>query len=281
MFQAHSAKFTTLDILRLFCPSFGRFSYIQNLGTYLCQTYSCILSYIQNTWLIQAYLAPSHISSVSGTLFRYYSRAIYAYSENHLGRFRHRNLAYLGTYCLTHIQVYSQSYTYRSIFAHTWPYFRKFRHIQDTGITGSTNVTNTFFSSQVLLITVQIYLKHFFIFASKVYIQYFFLKDSILTITIAIIIIACHQCKHTIHLTHATHISTSPTQAHHSHYPHQHAIQERALPTLHSQASHPPHPRQRKYHAISQTLFIRKSILRILNSYQENSCGKGFQKICF
>ena len=183
--------------------------------------------------------------------------------------------------------IVSPIFRYIHKFTHNEAYLLTFEHISgNSGIfrilalPAQIMLTNTYSSSQVLLITVQIYLKHFFIFASKVYIHYFFLQDSISTITIAIII-ACHQCKHTIHLTHATHVSTPPTQAHHSRHPHQHAIQERALPTLRAQACYPPHPRQRKYHAISQTLFIQKSILRILNSYQENSCGKGFQKICF
>ena len=53
-------------------------------------------------------------------------------------------LAYLGTQCFTHIQVYSQSYilgyTYRGIFAHIRVYFSRFRHIQNPSITGPNSV---------------------------------------------------------------------------------------------------------------------------------------------
>ena len=136
-------------------------------------------------------------------------------------------------------------------------------------------LTNTYSSSQVLLITVQVYLKHFFIFVSKAFSlgQYFNDNNSNNNSMPSV------QTHHTPHprytRQHATHVSTPPNQ---------HATQERALPappTLYAQACHPHHPRQHKYYAISQTLFIQTSILKILNSYQENSCGKSFQKNCF
>ena len=83
--------------------------------------------------------------SVSGTLFRYYSRAIYAYSEPYLGRFRHiynfglfRHVmfhAYSGRFTKLHFD-----YTYRGIFAHIWVCFSRFRHIQDPCITGPNSV---------------------------------------------------------------------------------------------------------------------------------------------
>ena len=97
-------------------------------------------------------------------------------------------------------------------------------------------LTNTCSSSQVLLITVQIYLKHFFIFVSKVEIQYFYLDDSISMITTAIII-ACHTCKHALHLTHATHASTRHTLARHLS---KHTTLASTLPT---KARYPRHPR--------------------------------------
>ena len=145
-------------------------------------------------------------------------------------------------------------------------------------------LTNIYSSSQVLLITVQIYLKHFFIFVSKVFSsgQYFNDNNSHKN---SMAPVQTHHPPHPRYTRqHATHVSTTPTQAHYSRHPHQHATQERVLPappTLYAQACHQRHPRQRKYHAISQTLFIQTSIQRILNSYQENCCGKSFQKICF
>ena len=60
-----------------------------------------------------------------------------------------------------HIQVYSEGYTYRGILAHIRAYFRKFRHIQNSGITGLNNVNEYLLFKSGTSITVQIYLKHF------------------------------------------------------------------------------------------------------------------------
>ena len=59
MFQAYSAIFATLDILRHICPHLGIFWQIQAyLESCHSQTYLCILRHIQNSWFIQAYSEP-------------------------------------------------------------------------------------------------------------------------------------------------------------------------------------------------------------------------------
>ena len=108
-------------------------------------------------------------------------------------------------------------------------------------------LTNTCSSSQVLLLTVQIYLKHFFIFVSKADVQHFFLQNSISIITIALIV-TCHPCKHAIHLSHATHAGAPHALARHSRQPRQQTTHESALtmpPTLarctHKHVTHATH----------------------------------------
>ena len=125
-----------------------------------------------------------------------------------------------------HIQEFSQIYIYRGIFAHTGiQLYSGSRHYMFRKHKGTLTLQYRLFFQ----ITVQIYLQHFFIFASKVNIQYFFLPDNILIITITIAIaynssqhasytthastplrLACHTHKHA---TLATHGSTPPTSS--------------------------------------------------------------------
>ena len=131
MLQAYSVIFTTLDILRHICP--GTFGYISaDSGIFRILAQLDIFMYIKacifrtHSGLFRHIENGRHIQPVSGTLFRYYSRVIYAYSEPSLGRFK--TLAYLGTECFTHIWACSQSYTYRGM-------LNTFGHISaDSGI---------------------------------------------------------------------------------------------------------------------------------------------------
>ena len=157
-----------------------------------------------------------------------------------------RTLAYLCTYCFTHIQAYLQSYTCRGIFGHIWAYFSGFRYIQNHDITGSNNVNqHLLFKSGSSFKS--LFKSNFLIFVSKVNIQHFFLQDSI-TIIITMII-ACRSRQHVTHTSmlpklvphphhsrqHATHTSMLPTEAHHSRHSRQHTTHGRSSPT---QASH-------------------------------------------
>ena len=126
----------------------GRFRHIQNPGTVrhihvyygIFRTHG-FFRYIQNH---------RHIQSVSGTVFRYYSRAIHAYSEPYLGRFRHNQKSGLIRSVMFH--TYSAIFTTLHIsrnMSRIRAYFSRFRHIEDPCITGQSIAC---FSSQVLFI---------------------------------------------------------------------------------------------------------------------------------
>ena len=74
-----------------------------------------ILRHIHSSWFFEAYSEPlTYLAS-----FTYLPRVIHdilnlIWTDSDV----FRTLAYLGTYCFTHIQAYSQSYTYRGIFVH-------------------------------------------------------------------------------------------------------------------------------------------------------------------
>ena len=80
-------------------------------------------------------------------------------------------------------------------------------------------------------ITVQIYLEHFFVFVSKVNIQYFYLQYNILIITITIII-AYHPRNHN------THASMPSTQTCYPCRPRKHATHPIMSPALAQIARH-------------------------------------------
>ena len=108
-----------------------KFKHIQKPGTVRNIHDSCTLSHIQSPWFIQIYSE----SLTSLTNLKHHPRVIHANFEPYLIGFRHmENLAYLGTLCLTRIQVYSQSCRYLGIFAHFYI------HTYHPGITGSIKV---------------------------------------------------------------------------------------------------------------------------------------------
>ena len=103
MFQGHSAKFTTLDILRFILPIFRILAniYVRHIILLYIKLYSEPIP-----CPIQTYLAPS-------AYFLSFTHIIQVLFKHYLGKFRHRNLAYLGRYSFTHIQVYQHA-TYAS-----------------------------------------------------------------------------------------------------------------------------------------------------------------------
>ena len=211
-----------LDILRYICPHSGIFWQIQGYSeSWHSQTCLYILRHIQNPWLIQPYSEPlTYLDS-----FRHYSRAIHTYSEPYQSGFRHiQNSGQFRHFVL----AYSQSYRYRGIFATLG-----FRHIQDPGITGSSNV------KEHLLFKSGSSFKSFGTFSYfcfKINIQIFFSGQ-------------CFNNNNKNNKQHGTHASTPPTPptlltlARH---PRQHATHASTPPT---QARHPCHPRQHVTHA--------------------------------
>ena len=149
---------------------------------------------------------------------------------------------------MTHIQVYSQSYTCRSIFAHIRAYFRKFRNIQDLGITSSNNFNEYLLFKSGTSNHCSDLFDTFFHFCFKS-IHYFFLQDSISTIIIAIIT-ACHLYKHTINLTHATHVSMPHTLTRHLR---SHTTHSTHTSTLLRKERYPRHPRYTRKYATHPT----------------------------
>ena len=131
MFQAYSAIFTTLDTLRHIHPNSGIFQH--SFESWHSQTYSCILRHIQNTRLIQEYSEPLTYLAC----FRHYSRAIHAYSEAFLSRFRH-----IQNYGLFRYVMFHRYFRQINKVTHIEAYLPtlEFRYIQDPGITGSSNV---------------------------------------------------------------------------------------------------------------------------------------------
>ena len=161
---------------------------------------------------------------------------------------------------------YILDYTYRGIFAHIQAYFSRFRHIQDSCITGPNNV------KQHLLFKPDCSFKSlptstqniFFIFVSKVDIQHFAFQDSISVIAITIIII-CHPHQHS---NHASHASMPSTQTHHPPYPRYtrwpatHASMSPTPPTLTMLARFP-----RKYATHASTLPTASKVVRVARHF--------------
>ena len=138
MFQVYSTIFTMLEIFRFMCPHSGMFRQIQAyLESWQNQTYSCILRHIQSPRHIQ-----NHRHSFRHViLFRDYSRAIYAYSEPYLGRFRYIQIPDLFRHIMfhSHSRICTKLHLSRNICPHSG-IFQQIRHIQDACITGPNSV---------------------------------------------------------------------------------------------------------------------------------------------
>ena len=86
MFQTYSVILTTLDIFRDICPHLGTHIWVPTFGYILADSEIFrILTHLDIFVYTQAY--SEQLKCLAR--FRHYSRAIHAYSERYLGRFRH------------------------------------------------------------------------------------------------------------------------------------------------------------------------------------------------
>ena len=119
--------------------------------------------------------------------------------------------------------IVSPIFRYIHKFTHNEAYLLTFGHISgNSGIfrilalPAQIMLTNTYSSSQVLLITVQIYLKHFFIFVSKVFSSGQYFNDNNSNNN-SMPPVQTHHPPHPRYTRqHATHVSTPPTLARYS-----------------------------------------------------------------
>ena len=119
--------------------------------------------------------------------------------------------------------IVSPIFRYIHKFTHNEAYLLTFEHISgNSGIfrilalPAQIMLTNTYSSSEVLLITVQIYLKHFFIFVSKVFSSGQYFNDNNSNNN-SMLPVQTHHPPHPRYTRqHATDVSTPPTLAHYS-----------------------------------------------------------------
>ena len=131
--------------------------------------------------------------------------------------------------------------------------------------------SNTCSLSQVLILN---HVEHFFIFVSKVNIQFFFSgqyfknnnNNNNMPPTLARH--PPHPCYTRQHAPHATHASTLPTLVRHTR---KHVTNGSTSST---QAHHPRHTRQHEQHAISQTLQVSNNQIRIQISHLQHTKNK-------
>ena len=135
MFQAMQ-PYLQVRYIEVYLPTFGHFQ-TNHSGIFR------ILSQLEIFIYIRVYSKPNglfkHIQNRRPRLiqlFRYYSRAIYAYCQPYLGR--SRDIQQSGLFRRVKFHPYSGIFAkliYRDVFAHIQSYFSRFRHIQYPGIT--------------------------------------------------------------------------------------------------------------------------------------------------
>ena len=216
------------------------------------------------------------IDIVSGTLFKYDARAIYAYSGFYLGRFSHIQNFVLFRYLMPHAYsgIFTKLHSQLNLSTNICPHSAIFQQIQGYSVTlhcrskqcKPTPALHVRFFFQV---TIQIYLEHFFIFASRVDIQYFALLDNVFNnnnnnknnIPPMLARHSCHPRQHAIYTNTPSTLPTIPTiqtLALHPHWHINYAIQVNHASTLSAQLHHPYQYTTHAIHAsTSSTPFLK------------------------
>ena len=127
--------------MRQICPyedKFGKFMHIQNFGT--VRHIYVYYNIVRTHGLVMQKQNRKHIEQS----FRYIIQILLKRNSCIFFTLFKQIQEYLGLWPIQarnvlRIQAYSQSYTYPDMFVHICAYFRRFRHIQDPGITGSKN----------------------------------------------------------------------------------------------------------------------------------------------